>query len=273
MSGGMLARLSYRIRNTPLVSVVRLYGTIAPSGRIGGGALNDASLAPLLERAFSAGRPVAVALAVNSPGGAPVQSALIAARIRRLAAEKRLPVIAFCEDVAASGGYWLAAAADEIYADESSIVGSIGVISASFGFHTLLERQGVERRVHTAGEAKSMLDPFQPEDAEDVARLKLIQGAIHDAFKAHVTARRGARLAEGRDLFTGQIWAGREAAELGLVDGIGHLVPKMKERFGDKVRFQVASPRRSLAQRLGLPGVAEVVSVAEERLQWARYGS
>ena len=158
-----------------------------------------------------------MALAVNSPGGSPVQSSLIAKRIRALAAEKKLPVFAFAEDVAASGGYWLATAGDEIFADESSIVGSIGVISAGFGFQDLLQRFGVERRVHTAGARKSMLDPFRPENAEDIARLEALQRDIHDGFKAQVRNSRGARLKGDDDtLFSGEFWTGRGALELGL---------------------------------------------------------
>lgn len=254
----------------PRVSVIRLQGAIGMSGR--GGGLNDAALAPLIERAFKRGKPSAVALTINSPGGSPVQSSLIAARIRRLAQETDLPVYAFVEDVAASGGYWLACAADEIWADDSSVLGSIGVISAGFGFHDLIGRWGIERRVHTAGQSKSTLDPFRPEKPEDVARLHNVLEPIHGAFKDHVTARRGDRLPKGRDLFTGEFWAGREAVELGLADGIGHLVPKMKEIFGDKTRFMVHSPRRSLFRRLGLSADA-VLDAADERAAFARFGA
>ncbi|MEO0380216.1 MAG: S49 family peptidase, partial [Pseudomonadota bacterium] len=187
------------LKSDPTVAVIRLQGIIAGGGR---GALNDASLAPAIEKAFSRGKPVAVALEVNSPGGSPVQSSLIGARIRRLSEEKEVPVLAFVEDVAASGGYWLAAAADEIYADESSVLGSIGVISASFGAHELLARQGVERRVYTAGKSKSMLDPFRPEKPEDIERLKGLLNDIHTNFIDHVTARRGDKLDTETELFT-----------------------------------------------------------------------
>ena len=252
------------------MSVIRLDGAIGVGG-IGRGGLSDVTLAPLVERAFR-GKPVAVALAINSPGGSPTQSALIAARIRRLADEKNVPVYAFCEDVAGSGGYWLATAADHIYADSNSIIGSIGVISASFGLDQFISRYGIERRVHTAGEDKSMLDPFRPERAEDVERLKALQTVIHDNFKAQVTSRRGDRLVQDRDLFTGEIWVGERALEVGLIDGIGHLVPVMKDTFGDKTRFAVATPRKSLFQRLGAPGAAELLGAVEERALWARYG-
>ncbi|MBL3569660.1 S49 family peptidase [Rhodovulum sulfidophilum] len=258
------------VKSDPLVSVVRLSGTIAASAR--GNTLSDAALAPVIERAFKKGKPDAVALIVNSPGGSPAQSALIAARVRRLAEERNTPVISFVEDVAASGGYWLACAGDEIWLDASSIAGSIGVIYAGFGFQDLIARYGVERRVHTAGESKSFLDPFKPEKPEDVARLIQLQEPIHEAFKAHVRARRGDRLKTDRDLFTGDVWVGQQAVEVGLADGIGHLVPKMKERFGDKVRFALHAPRRGLLSRLGAPGVAAVVDEVEARLLWSRYG-
>lgn len=253
----------------PRVAVIRLQGAIGGMGR---GGLSDAALAPMIERAFRRGKPVAVALVINSPGGSPVQSSLIAARIRRLAEETGVPVHAFVEDVAASGGYWLACAADRIWADESSVLGSIGVISAGFGFHELIGRWGIERRVHTAGTSKSTLDPFRPEKPEDVARLHGILESIHDAFRAHVVARRGDRLATDRDLFTGAFWAGREAVSLGLADGIAHLHPKMKELYGDKLRFVVHGMRQPLLRRLGLTAGA-VLESAEERAAFARFGA
>ena len=255
----------------PLVPVVRMSGMIAASGRVGA-ALNDAALAPVLERAFTRGKPKAVALQINSPGGSPVQSSLIAARIRRLADENTVPVHAFVDDVAASGGYWLAAAADHIWVDECSILGSIGVISASFGFHELIDRYGIERRVHTAGKSKSFLDPFRPERDEDVERLRRVLEQLHVAFKAHVTDRRGAKLPEGQDLFTGDFWAGRQAVELGLADGVAHLVPKMKEIYGDKVRLVPLGIRKPLFQRLGAQLAGAALAGAEERALLARYG-
>ncbi|MTD99920.1 S49 family peptidase [Paracoccus sp. YIM 132242] len=251
----------------PRVSVVRLHGAIGMAGR--GGALSDAALAPVIERAFRKGKPVAVALSINSPGGSPVQSSLIAARIRRLADETKIPVHAFVEDVAASGGYWLACAGDQIWADDSSILGSIGVISAGFGFQDLIARWGIERRVHTAGRSKSTLDPFRPERPEDVERLHNVLEPIHQAFKDHVAARRGDRLATDRDLFTGEFWAGRKSVELGLADGIGHLVPRMKALYGDKTRFVVHAPRQSLFRRLGL-SAGTVLDAVEERAAFAR---
>ncbi|KII14528.1 S49 family peptidase [Phaeobacter sp. S60] len=257
------------LNKPPLVAVVRLNGAIGMAGR---GALNDAALGPVLERAFRKGKPAAVALEINSPGGSPVQSALIGARIRRLSEELKVPTIAFVEDVAASGGYWLAASADEIWADESSILGSIGVISAGFGAHVFLARQGVERRVYTAGRSKSMLDPFRPENAADVKRLKQLLGDIHDNFIAHVKDRRGDKLDSSEDLYTGEIWLGRRAASLGLIDGIGHLRPKMQARFGPKVRFRRYGIKKPLLGRIGMQIAQDALSGIEERAEYARFG-
>ncbi|MFD1912726.1 S49 family peptidase [Halodurantibacterium flavum] len=259
------------VKSPPRVAVLRLAGTIASGGRPGS-SLNDAGLAPMIERAFRRGRPSAVALILNSPGGAPVQTALIAGRIRRLATERKIPVHAFVEDMAASGGYWLATAADDIWIDESSIVGSIGVISAGFGFQDLISRVGVERRVHTAGGSKSFMDPFRPEKPEDIERLHRLLGPIHEAFKAQVRERRGARLAEGVDLFTGDIWVGRQAVEMGLADGIAHPVPKLKELYGPKVRLIPYVQRRPFLARFGAQALAGAVDAAEERALWSRYG-
>jgi serine protease SohB len=253
------------------ISVIRLEGVIGGASRLGGATLSDASLAPLIEAAFRRGRPKAVTLAINSPGGSPAQSSLIAARIRRLSGELHIPVHALVEDVAASGGYWLETAADQIHVDANSIVGSIGVISASFGFQELIARHGIERRVHTAGEDKSMLDPFRPERAEDVERLKRLQAQIHDNFIAQVKARRGARLS-GDDLFSGEFWVGQRGIELGLADGVGHLVPVMRALYGEKVRFVTMAPRRPLIRRLGLPGVGEALEAVEAGTLWTRYG-
>jgi serine protease SohB len=259
------------LKRPPLVSVVRLQGVIASGGR-GGAGLNDAALAPLIEKAFRKGKPQAVALVINSPGGSPVQSSLIAARIRRLATEHDIPVHCFVEDVAASGGYWLACAGDQIWVDESSILGSIGVIYAGFGFPELMARQGIERRVVTSGRSKSLADPFLPEKPEDVARLKALQEPIHQAFIAHVRARRGARLDEGADLFNADIWVGPGAVRVGLADGLGHLVPKMKELYGDKVRFQPFGQRKSLLQRFGARVIGTALAEVEDRVHWARFG-
>ena len=250
------------IKSPPTVSVVRLQGVIAAQGR--GAALNDAGLAGLLQKAFSKGKPKAVALAINSPGGSPSQSSLIAARIRRLAEEKEVKVYAFVEDVAASGGYYIASAADEIWVDHHSITGSIGVISAGFGFNELMERYGIERRVYTAGKSKSMLDPFRPEKEEDIARLKVLHEHIHTAFIDHVKARRGDKLNTGMELFDGSIWAGEQGLETGLIDGVGHLVPKMKEIYGDKVAFRVYQQRRPLLSRFGASLVGDALTEIED---------
>ena len=257
------------MKTAPAVAVIRLSGVISPNGR---GALNDASLRPIIEKAFKKGKPKAVALVINSPGGSPVQSSLIAARIRRLSAEKDIPVIAFVEDVAASGGYWLASAGDEIWADESSIIGSIGVISMGFGFNEAMSRHGVERRVYTAGKSKSMLDPFQPEKAADVKRLKGMLEHIHESFKAQVMKRRVGKLPEGKDLFTGEIWVGTGAQDVGLIDGIGHLEPLMKQRYGDKVKFMRYGTKRSFLQKFGLRLVNDTLDGIEERAHYARFG-
>lgn len=264
----------------PVVAVVRLGGVIGQAGGLRRG-LNLASLAGSLERAFSMPRVKAVALAINSPGGSPVQSSLIARRIRDLAEEKEVPVIAFVEDVAASGGYWLAVAADEIYADASSLVGSIGVVSAGFGLDQFIARHGIERRVYTAGEQKVILDPFQPEQANDVTILRGIQDEMHATFREFVCARRGGRLrGEDAELFEGRFWTGQTAHRLGLVDGIGHLRPLMRERFGDKVRLRLVGVEKGwLRRKLALSRAANVDAVVdsalaavEERLVWSRYG-
>ena len=269
----------------PVVPVVRLTGVIGGAGAFRRG-LNLAAVAGPLQRAFATKRAAAVALAINSPGGSPVQSALIARRIRDLAEEKGKTVYAFVEDVAASGGYWLACAADEIYADASSIVGSIGVISAGFGFQDLIARFGIERRVHTSGARKLILDPFAPEKAEDVTKLKAIHGEIHEAFRALVRERRGERLKADEDaLFDGEFWTGARALDLGLVDGIGHLRPVLRRKFGDKVQLRVISAeRRWLRRRIGLTdlgtaawppaeALAEgLLNAAEERALWQRFG-
>jgi len=266
--GAMSVRLPFKKR-PPLVAVVRLSGAIGMAGR---GSLNDTTLAPVLERAFKKGKPQAVALEINSPGGSPVQSALIGARIRRLAEEHDVPVFAFVEDVAASGGYWLAAAADEIFADASSVVGSIGVISSGFGAHIFLARQGFERRVHTAGESKSMLDPFRPENEGDVARLKVLLNDIHANFIEHVTERRGTKLTSDEKLFTGEVWLARRAIGLGLIDGIGHLKPVLQERFGKKVRLRRYGVKKPFLSRFGLSMAEDALAAVEERAQFARFG-
>ena len=275
----MLGWLKDRFRRGPVVPVVRLSGVIASAGgMLGGRALSIESVAPLLKRAFDMKGAKAVALSINSPGGSPVQSALIGQRIRLLAKEKDLKVIAFVEDVAASGGYWLACAADEIVVDPNSIVGSIGVISAGFGFQDLLSRIGVERRVHTSGERKAMLDPFRPENAEDVQRLHRLQAEIHEGFKDWVRDRRAGKLtSDEAALFSGEFWTGRRGLALGLVDGLGELRTTLQARYGEKVHLPVIGPRRRLLSRFGLQSPIDGIGPAtlaaiEERLHWQRFG-
>jgi signal peptide peptidase SppA len=268
----------------PVVTLLRLHGVItATTGPVPRSVINAQALEKPIERAFAPERLAAVALLVNSPGGSPTQSALVGDRIRGLAEEKGVPVLAFCEDVAASGGYWLACAADEIYAHPTSIVGSIGVISHGFGLDGLIERFGVQRRLYTAGESKSRLDPFLPEKQEDVAWLRDLQDQLHAMFKEWVQARRGDRLRETNELFTGEIWTGAKAVELGLVDGLGTARAVLGERFPDADLVPVEG-RKPLLARLGLATPAAATSVistdallglaqaAEIRAAWARYG-
>ena len=258
------------VKTPPVVSVVRMSGVIAAQGR--GATLNDAGIAGMLQKAFTKGKPEAVAISLNSPGGSPTQSSLIAARIRRLAEEKGVKVYAFIEDVAASGGYYIAAAADEIWVDRHSVVGSIGVISAGFGFHELIERYGVQRRVYTAGNSKSMLDPFRPEKPEDIARLKTLQEHIHQGFIDHVKTCRASRLNDEMDLFTGEIWVGDQALDTGLIDGVGHLVPKMKEIFGEDIALKVYQQRRPLLARFGARLMGDAMAEVEDRAAFSRFG-
>jgi len=265
---GNMKRFIPFLKTPPTVAVIRLAGPIG-SGR---NALNDDAYGPIIDRAFKRGKPIAVALVINSPGGSAVQSSLIAARIRRLAEDKDILVHAFVEDVAASGGYWLACAGDHIWLDRSSIAGSIGVIAASFGFHGLMDQHGIERRVHTAGKSKSMWDPFLPEKPEDVARLKALQVEIHDAFIDHVKTRRGSRLDDTVEMFGGEIFVGQQAIDAGIADGLGQLEPKMKELFGDKTRFQRYGPRRNPLSRLGLTLTSDALDGVEQRALWARFG-
>ncbi|SFG54042.1 S49 family peptidase [Methylobacterium gossipiicola] len=267
-------------KRKPRVAVVRLDGAIGAVSPFRQG-LSMASLAAPLERAFATPRIAAVALVINSPGGSPAQSHLIHQRIRALAAEKSLPVYAFVEDVAASGGYMIACAADEIVADPTSLIGSIGVVSAGFGFDRFIERLGVERRVHTQGEAKAMLDPFRPENPDDIARLKRIQADVQDLFTTLVRGRRSGLDPNGENLFTGAVWTGRQAVSLGLVDGLGDARSSLRARFGADVELvMIAEKKGSLIARIlrragpgstaGLAG--EAIAAIEERTAWARFG-
>jgi len=268
----------------PVVPVVRIAGVIGLVTPLRPG-LVLSTIAKSLERAFATPHARAVALIINSPGGSPSQSHLIFRRIRQLADEKKIPVLGFVEDVGASGGYMLACAADEIICNEFSIVGSIGVVGASFGFHQLMEKVGIERRLYTAGDRKAMLDPFLPEKPDDVKRIKAIQQDIHGNFIALVKERRGSKL-KGSDktLFSGEFWTAKKAIELGLADRIGDLRSTLRERFGEKVHTPLISAERSLFGRR-LPGVSlvdalthkpgladDLISALEVRAIWGRYG-
>ncbi len=276
-----LPRVMDRGERPPVVAAVRLHGVITPqSSPVARNTISLQNVETAINRAFDNERLIAVALLINSPGGAPTQSALIAERIRELATKKHVPVLAFCEDVAASGGYWLACAGDEIYAHGTSLVGSIGVVSAGFGLNGLLDKAGVERRVYTAGENKVRLDPFQEEKPEDVEWLKGLHADLHEQFKAWVKERRNAKLkADDDELFTGEVWTGSKAVELGLVDGIGTIRSVLAKRFPN-AELTVAEPRRPLLAKLGLAGtttrsgdlVTQVLASLEERARWSRFG-
>ncbi|MGH3450952.1 MAG: S49 family peptidase [Haloechinothrix sp.] len=272
-----LPKIADRGDRTDVVSVVKLHGVITPTPNpLARGTLSIASVESALTKAFAHDRLKAVALQINSPGGAPTQSGLIAERIRELADEKNVPVIAFAEDLAASGGYWLACAADEIYAHRTSLVGSIGVVSGGFGFAGLIERFGVQRRLYTAGENKRRLDPFTPEKPEDVEWLHALHEQLHELFTDWVTERRGARLSKDPDLFTGDVWLGQKALALGLIDGIGNLREVIKKRYPE-AEITVAEPKKPLLARLGIgapaaSGVSALLQVAEHRAMWSRFG-
>jgi len=275
-------------RGVPVVPVVRLSGVIGAVTPLRPG-MSLTGVAKMLERAFATKNAKAVALMINSPGGSPVQSRQIYLRIRQLAAEKKLPVLVFVEDVAASGGYMIACAGDEIFCDPSSILGSIGVVGGAFGFQDLIKKIGVERRLYTAGEHKAMLDPFLPEDPEDVARVKALQREIHAIFIGLVKQSRGGRL-KGADhvLFTGEYWAGETSVSLGLADAIGDLRSTLRARYGDKVLTPVIAPATGMLSNLlgrksagagtltSLDGIAglpdELISALETRAIWAKFG-
>lgn len=270
--------------------VLRFSGPIGAASPLRSG-LSLATLAGQIHRAFSMKGAKAVAIQINSPGGAAVQSTLIYRRIRDLADEKGLPVYVFAEDVAASGGYLIALAGDEIYADSSSIVGSIGVVAAGFGFDKVIKRLGISRRVYTAGESKVSLDPFQAEKPDEVARLKELQGDVHEAFVELVKERRGKRIQKAGDaLFTGEFWSGKKAVELGLIDGISDMRTKMRELVGKNVRLKLVTPKKGLFTRrlrgfiargsddlagadFTAPSFADdLISAVEARALWSRFG-
>jgi signal peptide peptidase SppA len=291
--GGLLERVQGMLparfrRGAAVVPVVRLSGVIGAVTPLRPG-MTLAGVAKMLERAFGTRNAKAVALVINSPGGSPVQSRQIYLRIRQLAAEKKLPVLVFVEDVAASGGYMIACAGDEIYCDPSSILGSIGVVGGSFGFQEAIKKIGVERRLYTAGVHKATLDPFLPENPDDVARLKAIQREIHAIFIALVKQSRGGRLKGADDmLFTGEYWAGETAIGLGLADGIGDLRSTLRARYGEKVLTPVIAPASGMLSGLlgrrapgagslsaldGLAGLPDdLISALETRAIWAKFG-
>ncbi len=258
-------------KDAPTVAVLSLKGVIADNGR----SLNLSSIMAMCDKIDDMGKKLdAIALIINSPGGSPVQSALIGSHIRYLAGKHKLPVYAFVEDVAASGGYWIACAADEIYADQNSILGSIGVISGGFGFVEAIEKLGIERRVYTAGKNKSQLDPFQPENNEDIERLKSLQLEIHQSFIDWVKERRGGRLAEHDDLFTGLFWTAKPAMELGLCDGLAHAHIWLKERYGDKVKLKkLAEPKPIWKKFMGKGTfIEDNISSLKTQALWERFG-
>ena len=267
----------------PVVPVVRLSGVIGATTPLRPG-MTLASVSRTLDRAFDVPRARAVALLINSPGGSPTQSHLIFRRIRQLAEQKKVTVLAFIEDAGASGGYMLACAADEIICDDFSVVGSIGVVGGSFGFPELMKKLGIERRIYTAGDRKVMLDPFLEEKPEDVKRIKALQADMHEHFIELVKKRRGARLKGAeKTVFSGEFWTATRAIELGLADGRGELRAILRERYGDKVRMPlIASERSFLARRLSLASLFggaghagfadEIISAVEERALWSRYG-
>ena len=278
--------LPKRLRRDDInIPVVRLQGMIMAGGSQFRPALNLATVAPLLAKAFEDKKAPAIAISINSPGGSPVQSRLIFQRIRDLAAEKDKKVFVFVEDLAASGGYMIALAGDEIFADPTSIVGSIGVVSASFGFTELIKKIGVDRRVYTAGKNKVSLDPFQPEKKADVDHLKALQLEVHQVFIDMVKERRGDRLADNDDLFTGMFWSGIRGKELGLVDALGDMRTVLRQRYGDKVKLRLISIPRGLfgrkvtgaatgdlSSRVATAAAAGLADAAEERALWSRYG-
>lgn len=266
----------------PVVAVLRLAGAIGMTTGLRKG-LAMATAAEQIAKLFADKTVVAAAVVINSPGGSPVQAALIHDRIRALAKEKGVKVLTFAEDVAASGGYMLALAGDEIYAHENSIVGSIGVVSAGFGFQELLHKIGVERRVHTSGDRKAMLDPFKPEDPRDAAHLEALQREVHESFKAMVRDRRQGKLkADEKELFSGAFWTGAKAKEFGLIDDVGDMRQVCRSKFGDKVEFRVITPRRSwlgldmFSSRAEFDPRADwagsLIGAVEERSLWSRFG-
>ncbi len=268
-----------RRKTNPLVACVNLHGVIGKDSKLDSG-LNMQNIEPLLKRAFEMKNVKAVALAINSPGGSPVQSELIYNYIRELSSEKKIPVYSFAQDVAASGGYWLLLAGDEIYAHNSSIIGSIGVIFSGFGFVETIKKLGVERRVYTEGKNKSILDPFMPQQDENIEILKDCQRDIFEGFKDLVKSRRGEKLKGDEEflndkIFTGAFWSGKKSAQLGLVDAVSDMRSKMKEKFGDKVEIVNISAKKGFVKSLlsEKSDLAEnLISKVEERINFNKFG-
>lgn len=288
LPGKLPGKIAERTERGPVVAAVRLHGVITPSpSPVSRPTISLQTVDSALTRAFSHERLQAVALAINSPGGAATQSALVAERIRALADEKQVPVLAFCEDLAASGGYWLACAGDEIYAHSTSMVGSVGVVSSGFGMQGLLDKLGVERRLHTAGDNKARLDPFFPEKEDDVRWLNQMQGEMHEQFRAWVRDRRGDHLSGSeQDLFSGEVFTGAKASELGLVDGVGTMRSVVRRKF-PQAHLVSVEPRKPLLARLGVSApstrfgamtgqssdpIMSTVEALEHRAMWSRFG-
>ena len=261
-------------RKSKNVSTIALSGIIAPNmGRRKG--LNLYELDKVIEQAFSVKNVKAVALQINSPGGSPVQSEMISKRLRDLSEDKNIPVLAFVEDIAASGGYWLACAADEIFASKASIIGSIGVVSSGFGFDKAIKKIGIDRRLYTSGENKAILDPFLPENKDDIKRLKDIQKELHNQFISFVKSRRGSKIGNNnKDVFTGAFWSGEKSLELGLIDGYGEMKSVLKQRFGENVKIKEFAPKKKLFGFSNLfSGAIDIfISKIEERISFKKFG-
>lgn len=282
MISRLVSKLLFWRANAPVVAMVRLKGVIAPSTGGVRKSINLETVEPQLKKAFSTHGLKAVILVINSPGGSPVQSQLIADRIRQLSAKTDTPVLAFCEDAAASGGYWLACAADEIYASPASIIGSIGVVSAGFGFPDLLAKIGVERRVYTAGTSKAMLDPFKAEEPQDVAHLRSLQEQLHEQFKDYVKSRRGARItADDETVYSGAFWSGSTALDLGLIDSLGTMHQALVQKFGEDYRLisiqaksglSLLSAFSSSQQNIINDTASHLIETVDEKAWWSRLG-
>lgn len=282
MISRLVSKLLFWRANAPVVAMVRLKGVIAPSTGGVRKSINLETVEPQLKKAFSTHGLKAVILVINSPGGSPVQSQLIADRIRQLSAKTDTPVLAFCEDAAASGGYWLACAADEIYASPASIIGSIGVVSAGFGFPDLLAKLGVERRVYTAGTSKAMLDPFKAEEPQDVAHLRSLQEQLHEQFKDYVKSRRGARItADDETVYSGAFWSGSTALDLGLIDSLGTMHQVLVQKFGEDYRLisiqaksglSLLSAFSSSQQNIINDTASHLIETVDEKAWWSRLG-